>query len=116
MLDSVEYKSRLPNGTSECDKMYVHEYRFEYDVNGKSTLKQCLIDIVIFISGHSRDEAAAAVNEHFRFHATDRFSMFEKLGKSKLRFHIDDLDVTVTNDGEILVRTEKTLGENFQNE
>ncbi|GAA0255449.1 hypothetical protein GCM10009000_085180 [Halobacterium noricense] len=109
MPDSVKYKGRLPNDTSECDKMYVHKYRFKYDINGEASLKQCLIDIVLFVAEYSRDEATAAVNEHFHFYTPDHYSLFEQLGKSKLKFRIENLNITVTNDGEILVQTDKTL-------
>ncbi|WP_423747020.1 hypothetical protein V5735_20525 (plasmid) [Haladaptatus sp. SPP-AMP-3] len=84
--------------------MFVHEYRFEYDIDGETTLTECLIDIITFVTDGSRDEAESLVHQRCRHDIDDHFSMLNRQQKWKSSFWVGSLNVTISRDGEIVVR------------
>lgn len=85
-------------------QMFVHEYRFEYDMNGETPLTECLIDIIAFVTDDSRDEAKSLVHQRCRHDIEDHFSMLNRRQKWKSSFWVGSLNVTISRDGEIVVR------------
>ncbi|WP_266075702.1 hypothetical protein [Haladaptatus caseinilyticus] len=83
---------------------HIHEYRFEYDPTGDSTLKRSVADILVFVTEHSRAEAERLVRRRCRVDIDDHFTMLDRLAKPNLAFWISNLNFSIRHDGQILVR------------
>lgn len=108
MAKSSSFKNRVQKNAFGNEQMYVHKYRFKYDITGETTLEQCIIDIIAFVTDYPRDEARLLVRRRCQINIDDHFSMLDQLEKPKLVFWIGCLNITVNYDGRILVRKSRT--------
>ncbi|GAA0239624.1 hypothetical protein GCM10009000_063980 [Halobacterium noricense] len=114
MPNSISFKNTAQKNARINDQMYTHQYRFEYDATGETTLELCISDILSFITDSPRDEAESIVRQQCQISIDNHFSMLDQVEKPQFDFWIDCLHITVKYNGEILVRKSQTPQEEPQ--
>ncbi len=104
MVETSSFKTTADENRTENQRTHVHEYHFDYDVNGETTLESTLVDVMAFVLNCPRAEAERAFSLKEELDVNQHFSMLDRLQKSELAFWIGDLKFVVGHDGEIAVR------------
>ena len=97
--NDIEDEDKIAEGQTS-----VHEYYFEYDTDGETTLEHCLIDVLAFVLDGSRNEAERTFRRETSVNIDGQFSMLDSAAKSMFTLRIEKLQVNVHVNGEIIVR------------